>query len=293
MRRLLRIVGYLALAVVVLVFLAAGGIWFAGGRAFAARISVPPETFDARDGNVDRGKHFVMIVANCSGCHRANLGGGSIIDDPNVAVIDAPNLTAGAGGIGAKFSDTDFERAIRHGVAPDGTALAVMPSEMYSAFSDADLRDVIAYVRSVPPVNRTTKPRAIGFMGRLGIVLGKFSPDAYHIDQSAAHVASLPPAANASYGRYLVRLGNCTSCHKANFAGGKVFDMRVANITPAAIGSWTLAQFEQTLRTGRDPSGHRLSTQMPWPEIGQMNDQELTAVYLFLKTVPPVTQAKT
>lgn len=289
--RLFRVLLYIALALVVLVLLAAGGLWLTSNRALAARVNVPTETFVASGGDAVRGRHFVTSVAHCVSCHGAGLGGSTMIDDPNVAVIYAPNLTSGAGGIGTKFSDSDFEHAIRHGVGPDGTRLLIMPADTYSGFSDADLRDVIVYLRSVPAVDNATKPRTIGPLGRLGLVMGKFSFPADEIDQSAAHVASIAPTEDATYGRYLVRLGNCAACHHANFAGGKFFDLNVPNITPAAIGSWSLAQFEQTLRTGRDPSGHTLKTSMPWPELGQMSDRELTAIYAFLKTVPPVTKA--
>jgi mono/diheme cytochrome c family protein len=132
-------------------------------------------------------------------------------------------------------------------------------------------------------------------MGRLGLVLGKFAFPADQIDQSAVHTASLPPAGDASYGRYLTHLAGCTACHGANLGGAKpdFLDMEAPNITPAAIGPWTLAQFEHTMRTGRDPSGRMLADEMPWRRVGQMNDQELTALYAFLKTVPPVTKPNT
>jgi cytochrome c553 len=289
--RFLRVLLYALLGLVVIVVLAAGGMWLASERVLAARITPPPATFDATRGDVARGGHFVATVLHCTGCHRAHLDGATLVDDPMIGRLAAPNLTRGAGGIGATFTDTDFERSIRRGLAPDGTRTVVMPSQYFSALSDADLRDVIAYVRSVPPVNRSTPARSLGAIARLGLVLGKFTFDADHIDQAAPHAAAQAPAADATYGRYLARIGSCYDCHSANLAGGKSMgDVPPSNITPAAIGTWSLGQFEATLRTGVDPSGRHLSHEMPWRELGKMSDQELTALYAFLKTVPPVTK---
>jgi mono/diheme cytochrome c family protein len=291
--RFLRGLLYVVLGLVVLAVLLAGGIWFASDRALAARITPPAATFDATGGDVARGRHFVASTLDCTGCHRAHLDGATLINDPMLATIAATNLTRGAGGIGATFTDTDFERAIRHGLRPDGTRLVVMPSEAFSALSDADLRDVIAYVRSFPPVDRSTPARSLGPIGRLGLVLGKFTFEADHIDQAAPHAAAQPPAADAVYGRYLAHIGSCYDCHSANLAGGKsIGGIPAANITPAAIGTWSLGQFETTLRKGVDPSGRHLRA-MPWRAIGKMSDLELTALYTFLKTVPRVTTPNT
>ncbi len=291
--RFLRGLLYVLAGLVVLVILLAGGVWLASERLLAARVTPPTATFDASGGDVARGRHFAVTVADCTGCHRTHLDGQMLIDDPMLARLPAPNLTRGAGGIGAAFTDTDFERAIRHGLAPDGTRLEVMPSRYLSVLSDADLRDVIAYVRSVPPVDRSTPPRSNGPIARLGLVLGKFTFDADHIDQAAPHPATQPPAADAAYGRYLASVAHCYGCHEENLAGGSFGgDVPAANITPAGIGTWTLGQFEATLRTGIDPRGHHLSKEMPWVDLGQMTDQELTALYAFLKTVPPVTTPK-
>jgi cytochrome c553 len=292
--RFLRVLLYVVVGLVVLVALLAGGMWFASERALAARITLPAATFDATRGDVARGGHFVTSILNCTGCHSAHLDGQTLINDPMLATLAASNLTRGAGGIGATFTDTDFERAIRHGLAPDQTRLMLMPSRYFSALSDADLRDVIAYVRSVPPVDRSTPARSLGPIGRLGLVLGQFTFEADHIDQAAPRAAAQPPAADATYGRYLANIGSCYDCHSANLAGGKSIEgVPAANITPAAIGTWSLGQFETTLRTGVDPSGRHLSGSMPWRAYSKMSDQELTALYAFLKTVPPATKPNT
>lgn len=89
-----------------------------------------------------------------------------VVDDPALGVIIGPNLTRGAGGVGGGLSDADFERAIRHGIAPDGRRLVFMPSSEYQYMSDEDLGAAVAYVRSVPPVDRSFGPLQIRMLGR-------------------------------------------------------------------------------------------------------------------------------
>ena len=87
------------------------------------------------------------------------------MDDPLLARIVPPNLTRGRGGVGATFTDADFVRAIRHGVDPSGRQLLIMPSDDYNHFSDADLGAIIAYVRSLPPINTSLPSNDIRTLG--------------------------------------------------------------------------------------------------------------------------------
>jgi mono/diheme cytochrome c family protein len=189
--------------------------------------------------------------------------------------------------------DADFDRAIRHGVAPDGTRLFFMPSQAYSALSDADLRDVVAYLRTLPAVDRSTPPREFGFGGRMLAVTHNLPAGADRIDHSTVHPASEPPSAGAAYGKYLARISGCYQCHGPDLGGGHFegpSDVpRAPNISPSAIGSWSLAQFGAALRDGRDPSGRKLNPFMPWHAYAGLNDDEVAALYAFLKTVPPIT----
>jgi cytochrome c553 len=102
---------------------------------------------------------------------------------------------------------------------------------------------------------------------------------------------SPPPAGvTAAYGWYLARVGGCMGCHGAHLSGGHLAgspeDPAAANITPSGIGAWSLADFVRTMRTGKNPSGHALDPFMPWRTAGGMTDDELAAIYAYLKTVP-------
>ena len=86
-------------------------------------------------------------------CHGDNLAGDTLVDDFAFARIAASNLTSGRGGIGGTYSDIDYVRAIRHGVGNDGKGLPIMPSEAFNKFSDHDLGAMIAYLKTLPPVD--------------------------------------------------------------------------------------------------------------------------------------------
>jgi mono/diheme cytochrome c family protein len=294
----MRLLKRLATIVVILVVLAAivvGGLWKASDGPLSTRVALAALTFSAEGGDIARGAHFATGVLGCTECHGVNLSGGPVTKDAGFGIIYAPNLTSGAGGAAARYSDTDFERAIRHGIRPDGTRMLIMPSTAYAVLSDADLRDVVAYLRHAPAIGNTTPARKIGPIGRMLLLTGKMPFPADAIDQTATHPATQPPALDAAYGRYLAHIGGCFDCHGVNLAGGHFQGPPDAppamNITPAAIGTWTLADFERTIRTGRDPSGRTLDPFMPWRTMGRMTDDEFNALYGFIHSVPPVTAA--
>src|SRR5512138_1899929 len=84
-----------------------------------------------------------------------------------------PNLTSGAGGIGATNTDEDWVLAIRHGVGHDGRGLILMPSRVWYYLSDEDLADLIAYLKSLPPVDNELPNSELGPLGRVMLTLGQ------------------------------------------------------------------------------------------------------------------------
>ena len=253
----------------------------------------PPIPSDSA--SIEKGRHLATAIAKCVDCHGADLGGQVMIDGLPMARVIAPNLTSGEGGIGAARTDDDFLRAIRHGIAPTGRALAIMPSRAYWHMGDDDVGALVAYLRKVPPVNRELPAQSWGLVGRVLLLKGDL--DDMFEAKAMDHVArrSAPPAADttADYGRYLAEIGGCTSCHGATLSGGPIPgappDMKpAANITPDGIGSWTEADFFKALREGMRPNGIAIDTlSMPIPMTRLMTDLETRALYLYLKTVPP------
>lgn len=290
-RRTFRLIGYLLIALIVVVVLAAGGIVVTSNRELDTHALVAPPTPTLGRGSLERGKHLYTAVTGCIDCHGADGGGGRFIDRPAMAVLNAPNLTRGPGGVGTLYSDQDYDRAIRRGIRADGTRLLVMPSWSYAALSDDDAAALIAYLRALPPVDRATPRARLGPVGRYLVATRKLQFDAVRIADEGPPPSPPPPMLIAAYGGYLARIGGCMECHGAHLSGGHFEgppDVPAAsNLTPTGIGSWDDVAFMRTLTTAVDPSGHRLHPFMPWRTIRNMTDDELEAIYQYLHQLPP------
>jgi mono/diheme cytochrome c family protein len=208
-----------------------------------------------------------------------------------VAVLYSANLTAGKGGVGAEFSDEDFVRVIRHGVDPEGKSVYFMPAQTFYYLSDQDLGDIIAYIRSLPPVDAEHPEPVVGPMGRLFYLMGNFPiQPAELIDQTAPRPASPPPGVTAEYGAYLAL--TCQGCHGQNLSGGPVDGAPpgtppAANLTPGGeLVGWTEADFAKAVRTGAKPDGKQLDPFMPYTFFSDMTDDEVAAVWAYLQTLP-------
>jgi mono/diheme cytochrome c family protein len=240
------------------------------------------------------GRH-IATVRGCTECHGENLAGRVFLDSPMIGRFVATNLTRGKGGVGATFSDSDWVRAVRHGVRPNGKPLMIMPSNEFFQLSDSDLAAAIAYVKSVPAVDNELPASRISVAGRALVTLNRDIAilPAERINHDASHAAVPAAAVTPEYGAYLAT--GCTTCHGATFSGGKIPGVPpdwppAANLTPAAdaaISRWNADQFTHTLRTGITPEGRQLNKKyMPWIVIGKMTDDELRALWLYFRSVP-------
>jgi mono/diheme cytochrome c family protein len=292
MIRLLKFLGYLLAVVVAIVLVASIAVYAVSSSKLKKThvVSVQPVKIPDDAAALARGRHLAE-TRGCFECHGKDLGGATVINDPAMGLISGPNLTRGEGSPAAKFTDEDFVRAIRHGVAPDGRGLFLMPSAEFATFSDDDMGALVAYVKSVPPVNRASVPLKFGPVARALLVAGKIRLAADEIDHANVQPAKVVPGVTVEYGRYLAV--GCTGCHGSNFSGGKIAVgppdwPPAANLTPHADGrlsKWTEEDFIRTLRTAKRPDGTELSIVMP-RAFGQLNDVELKAIWMFLKTLP-------
>jgi mono/diheme cytochrome c family protein len=244
---------------------------------------------------VARGAHLAQAVTKCVVCHGEDLGGTMFIDAPAFARIAAPNLTAGRGGAGGRYTDQELARVIQHGVKRDRRGAVIMPAEAFTYLSDADLAAVIAYVRSVPPVDREWPAPKFGPVARTLLAFGKLPVfPAEQLDHERHNPMAPPADTTPAYGRYLTQIGGCSNCHNPSYSGGKMAAgdpeaPAAVNLTPAGIGDWTEADFVRVLREGkRFGGGAPINDRfMPWKSSGRMTDAEIHAVWLFLKTLPP------
>lgn len=280
---------------VIVLALAALTVYVLSERRLARTYEVPQDevVIPTDEEGIARGRYLATTVSVCVDCHGPDLAGDTIVDDAGLGRIVAPNLTSGAGGFGQRLEDRDLVRAIRYGVAPDGTALKVMPADDYIGLSDEDLGSIIAYIRSVPPVDNELPPSELRPLGRLLAALGQldiFSVD--RMDLDTPRVRSMKPEVSKTYGKYLAQIAGCTGCHGPGLSGGQIPGAppdypQAANLTPSGdVGDWQFQDFLRTIRSGTNPKGRTLANEMPWKNYARMSDQELRAIWLFVASVP-------
>jgi mono/diheme cytochrome c family protein len=269
------------------------------GRQMQKKYQVEPEVImiPSDSASLERGRQRASVL--CMDCHGDGFAGKEFFNDPKLGRLDAPNLTAGRGGIGGVYSDGDWIRAIRHGVNREGRALMVMPAKDFHSMSEQDLSEVVAYIKTIPPADHeiqakpefTAFAKALMAAGAFGTV---FSAD--EIDHSEGFAVAPEAGPTAVYGDYLVKVFGCRHCHGEILNGGKSPDPAspvAPNITPGGnLGKWSEAQFASALRSGLTPEGRQLTDYMPWKATAHMADADLTAVYKYLHSLPKLETAK-
>jgi mono/diheme cytochrome c family protein len=204
------------------------------------------------------------------------------------------------------WSDGELYRAITMGVSKDGSALfPVMPYHNYGQMADVDVHAIIAYLRTLKPITSTIPVREI-------------DPPMNFIINTMPHkntpAAAIPAQGTLEYGQYILTMASCGDCHTQQvkgapvegmeYAGGFEFKMpgyvvRSVNITPDAetgIGNWSKQQFVQRFKMYEDSSykPHAIkqgefNTVMPWNMYATMTEEDLGAMYDYLKTLKPVS----
>ena len=286
-------------SVAAVVVLAAGVLYIKGSVRLNRTYDIAVDairTGSPVDSAISRGRHLAEAVTLCQACHGETLAGQAIVDEPGIATIYASNLTSGRGGTGSRYTDADYVRAIRHGVNPDGRGLMIMHSDAYNNLTETDLAGLIAYVKSVAPVDNEVPPVRAAILGRIFVGLGLFDMEsmplipAEVIDHARPVPAGPLPAVSVEYGRYLVSIAMCRLCHGPDLAGGPPIEEGAPPSPNIAVygqpGGWSDEQFMNTLRSGVTPYGKTLNGEaMPWEVYRRMTDDELMAVWSYVKTV--------
>ncbi len=317
LRRILRGLAILAAVLVLLVIGLVGYVQLFSGRPLERPVRQMRAPQDAQ--TIARGEFLYNSSTLCWSCHGSAGGyrpnepqaGGRKFDLSNVGpgfgVFYASNLTPDIEtGIGA-WSDGELVRAIREGVDRAGhLILPVMPYQFDHGMSDEDALALVAYMRSLPPVRHVVPANEPTFAYRALGVLGIMNPE----PAIAAPVVAPPKQVSAEYGEYLAwRDSGCAECHMPrNMNTGELdFTRRLAgalspideegirasasNLTPdtgTGIGSWTEEQFMSAMRTGQRPNGTVMLPFMPWPSYRLWSDDDLKAIWLYLRALPPV-----
>ena len=263
------------------------------------KYDVPVETIiiPTDEASIARGEHIATLHL-CRICHTEALSG-QAVSVPGLLTFGIPNLTSGVGGVGATNTDEDWVRAVRHGVGHDDRGLVMMPARTFYYLSDEDLGALIAYLKNLPPVDNELPRTDLGPLGRVMLALGQLPPEIIPNVTMIEHDATRPvapkPGITVQYGEYLAR--TCALCHGANFNGQTVQldgpPVLTTNLTPGGeLRFWSEEDFIVTLRTGATPGGKQLRSEMPWKYLGQMTDDELKAVWMYLQSLPALPQGK-
>lgn len=266
---------------------------------------------------IARGRYLALGPAHCTDCHSpikdtdisdiANdppLTGGFGLEIPP-GVFYAPNITPDKEtGIG-RYSDGELYRMLRHNIHPNGrVAIDFMP---FINMADQDIRAVIAYLRSRQPVKHLMPESKLTFLGKMVFALGGVKPGV----PDEPVLKSIDPDTTAEYGRYLAyAVANCRGCHTErdmksgkfigeSYAGGMVFGPDALtkgwvyvtpNLTPdkqtGYITDWDEESFVTRMKAGRVYD----TSPMPWEAFQHMSDNDLKAIYHFLRSVKPVTR---
>ncbi len=238
----------------------------------------------------------------CASCH--SPGNQLLLSGTNFATkfgfttfgtLYAPNLTPG--GDITDWSDGEVIRAIRESVHKNGRSLLVMPAGQYRHLSDDDVQALVAYLRSQPGSGEVSPDTRFNLLGALSTSLFSFQAAQQPVGSVAA-----PQPGTPEYGKYMVDVIGCASCHGDRLQGrvdnGQPGPPAGPNLT-GIVPQWTEDQFMNYFYTGTRPDGTTVPTitltsgftepRMPWPTVRAVTtDDELKAMYAYLHSLPPV-----
>jgi mono/diheme cytochrome c family protein len=279
-RRVRRWLGRAVAVVAAVVALAVVGTWAQSERVIRRAYAAPadrPLAVPRDAASIAEGERLAR-TRGCFACHGPALAGRVFFDEPGVARLVAPNLTAAA----RRYSDDELARIIRRGVRPDGRSVWAMPSDMFVALSDADLARLVAYLRHAPPAAGPGPSIVVGPMGRVGVVTGKFAPSAEHVRRQRNSPARETPTGDSlAHGRYLA-LTSCAECHGARLRGDGA-------TTPslAVTAAYTPAEFARLMRTGTAKGGREVGfmSGTARARFAHFTDAEVRALHAYLRTL--------
>jgi mono/diheme cytochrome c family protein len=252
---------------------------------------------------LERGRYLVESVAHCFGCHgqqdfKKKFG------QPKPGTKGAGEVVKNEAFDGVPFPDglvhpnitPDKETGAGTWIGHDGRELLdFMPYAFFRSMTDEDVASVIVYIRSLPAVRNALPKRNLPFPVKVNL----------HPEMEPP----LPPDSSdqVKHGWYLVRIAQCNDCHTPNdehgnprtdmmFGGGARMkgawgDVVTPNITPdpSGISHYDETMFIKTIRTGRASGGVRqLNPLMPYSYFRNMTDDDLKAIFAYLRTIKPV-----
>jgi mono/diheme cytochrome c family protein len=256
---------------------------------------------------VERGEYLVRGIAGCGNCHtpmdpdgfvmEQELGG-RLVEDIEPFTAYAPNISPG--GRVSQWSDAELARAIREGIRPDGSVIGPpMPFAMYRGIGDEDLNAIVAFLRTVPAVDNEVPASTY----RIPL------PPAY--GPPVDSVTAPERGVTVAYGEYLAGpVAHCMECHTPMGPQGPLLDTALgqggfefhgpwgvsvaANITPHpdGIADYSDDDLKTMITQGLRPDGTPMLPPMPYGFLARMSAEDLDAVVLYLRSLPPLPDAR-
>lgn len=290
------------LFLLLIIIIGVGYVTYANFHAGKTAIA-PASLGTVPDNKVERGKYLAQ-VGDCMACHTREDGkpfaGGIPLETPFGKITPTnitPDVNEGIGG----WTDSEFINAVKYGRAPGGRILyPAMPYSNFAKVSDEDILAIKAYLDSVEPATQDNPPTSLPFPFNIRpIVLGWNSlfldKDGYQIDEKQSD--------EWNRGAYLVNgLAHCGMCHtpknmlgadekSKSFQGAVLQGWYAPEITSnevVGIGKWSIDNTVAYLKTGSNarafasgPMGEAIDHSLQY-----LNDQDLKAMVVYLKTVP-------
>jgi mono/diheme cytochrome c family protein len=261
---------------------------------------------------IERGRYLAYGPAHCAFCHGdpaleedllrgadIPLSGGRRFDLGMLGSVVGPNITSDPiAGIGA-FSDAALVRALRYGISHTGRPL--VPFMPFAELTDRDLQAIVSFLRTTAPIRKASPPNDLSWLGAfaVNVVLDAQSP-------SVPPRGEIQPQRTAEYGRYLAHtVANCHGCHTQRsklsgefvghpFAGGlKMTEASgtfvTPNLTPVADGVMQSFDEHEFIEYFRSRARVPTRSPMPWVAFARMTDDDLGAIYRYLKMLPPAS----
>jgi len=293
----------IAMLAVIVAVIAAAALWVISSPA-----TIPASALASYAPNLDNGK-IMFHAGGCATCHatpnqedKTRLGGGFALKSP-FGTFFPPNISPDRDdGMGA-WSEANFVTAMWKGTSPDGSHYyPVFPYTSYQRMKIEDVRDLFAYLKTLPPVKGKTPEHDLPFYLKIRRMLAVWK---FLFLDSEQFKPDPSKSAQLNRGAYLVNgPGHCAQCHSPrNFLGGTIASQRFAggpdpeggdgwvpNITPAGIGDYSQGDIERILETGdlpnRDTIGGAMAAVVG--NISKLSTEDRSAIAAYLKSLPPV-----
>lgn len=256
---------------------------------------------DAED--IARGK-ALTVAGDCAGCHTADpakpFAGGKRIETPFGGVY-APNLTPDrATGLGG-WNDDDFYRALRFGVAPDGSRYyPAFPYPNFTKLTRQDILAIRAYLATLTPVSNPPRAPELRWPFNYRVVMRGWN---WLFFKSGILMPDQHKSAEWNRGRYLVEgVSHCGACHTPKntfgaerrgrtYGGGRVAGMFAPRLDGAArsgLKSWSVEDITEYLQSGRNGKSHagKLMSEVVVNSTSKMSDADVRAIAVYLKDLP-------